>query len=102
MLPHLPSLPHRLGRLSSASYIIPDLRHHLPSLPDDPFLARLCRPPGDGPSPVEISLSVAVVASSVEAFDTSCFSIVGSIAGSTDAYLVTPKHWGIAMKSPFK
>ena len=49
----------------------------------------------------EISLPVAVVAT-IEAFDTSRFSIVGSIAGSTDAYLVTPKHWGIAMKSPFK
>jgi hypothetical protein len=46
-------------------------------------------------------LPVAVIAS-IEAFDTSRFSIVGSIAGSQDVYLVTPKHWGHAMKSPFK
>jgi hypothetical protein len=46
-------------------------------------------------------LPVAVV-TTIEALDTSRFSIVGSIAGSTDAYHVTPKHWGLAMKSPFK
>lgn len=28
--------------------------------------------------------------------------MVGSIAGSIDAYLVTLKYWGIAMESPFK
>jgi hypothetical protein len=44
---------------------------------------------------------VAVVAS-IEAFDTSRFTLVGSIAGSSDAYLVTPKNWGLTMKSPFK
>jgi hypothetical protein len=48
-----------------------------------------------------ITLPVAGVAS-IDAFDTSRFRLVGSIAGSSDAHLVTPKHWGIAMKSPFK
>jgi hypothetical protein len=73
-----------------------------------PFLATMHRPEGDGqlsgcsnPNSSLPTTTVAIVAT-IEAFDTSRFSIVGSIAGSTDAYLVTPKHWGLAMKSPFK
>jgi hypothetical protein len=75
---------------------------------DAPFIAHIHRTKGGGTSltigmspNTQISESVAVVAT-VTAFDTSRFSIVGSITGSFDAYLVTPKHWGVTMKSPFK
>jgi hypothetical protein len=49
-----------------------------------------------------LSSSVAIVVATVEAVDTERFRLVGSIAGSNDAYLVTPKHWSGALKSPFK
>jgi hypothetical protein len=60
----------------------------LPSMapcPDAPFLNYVNRTRGGG-LPTKYSLNVAVVAT-IEAFDTSRFSIVGSIAGSTDACL---------------
>jgi hypothetical protein len=94
--------PHDHAQLRSIFCI--DAAHLLPlpssaSLPDAPFLADMHRPEGDGLS--GLSNSIAAIAT-IEAFDTSRFRIVGSIAGSDDAYLVTPKHWGLAMKSPFK
>jgi hypothetical protein len=51
------------------------------------------------PSPLPLLLPLPPA---IDAFDNTRFRIVGSIAGSTDACLITPKHWGIAMKSPFK
>jgi hypothetical protein len=76
---------------------------------DAPYLTHLHHSEGGGQSHDSTSMNyvnslstpVAVVAY-VDAFDTSRFNLVGSIAGSTTAYLVTPKHWGIAMKSLFK
>jgi hypothetical protein len=69
------------------------------SVSDAPFLARLHQTKGSGSSPTEIALPITFVATIAEPSDTSWFRLVGSIA----AYLVlTPKHWGLAMKSPFK
>jgi hypothetical protein len=98
---------------SPLSYILDSIRHchvippdhhdgmSLPSSTDAPFLAHLHPTKGGGLGPTDVTLPVAVAAT-IDAFDTSRFSIVGSIAGSNDAYLVTPKHWGVAMKSPYK
>jgi hypothetical protein len=68
----------------------------LPIVSPAPFVTSITASGSDS-----LSTSVVVVAA-IAAFDTACFRIVGSIAGSNDAYLVTPKHWSSAMKSPFK
>jgi hypothetical protein len=94
-------LPCRIGPPAPSAHVIQDLRHS-ECLQSAPCLARLRRTAGDALSPVETTFPVAIVAT-VNAFDSSRYSIVGSIAGSSDACLVTPpKHWGVAMKSPFE